>query len=260
MYYIERYPLVLLLITELTFTFWIRFIKLEFSQLNELLKSMLTTTIDSPQHKRIILMRNNRQNDSASADIHLTYKSNEDVIKIKKAKKVHMELIKCAKNINSAYGLHILLSVSTSTILITILSYNLYNNLITETYKPSAIISLIYWILFYVMKVIVISHLCATTVAELYINSIYFILHASNIGDIICDLYIPTTSKEFRAEISEFTVQLIQNPLSFTSCGFFHVDHSLIRNLIGSVTTYLVILIQVGNIPPQVFTENSIFS
>ncbi|XP_043487516.1 putative gustatory receptor 2a [Polistes fuscatus] len=195
-------------------------------QLNELLKSMLTTTIDSPQHKRIINMRNNWKNDSASADIHRTYESNEDVVKIKMAKKLHMELMKCAKNINDAYGLHILLSVSTSTILITIMSYNLYNNVITGINRKNmnAVISLTYWMLFYVTKTIIMSHLCATTSAEL----------------------------------SDFTLQLIQNPLTFTSCGFFHINHTLIRNVIVSVTTYLVILIQFGNIPPQVFSENSI--
>ncbi|KAL2746788.1 putative gustatory receptor 28b [Vespula maculifrons] len=75
-------------------------------------------------------------------------------------------------------------------------------------------------------------------------------------GDIVCELYEPSTSKEFRAEIRDFTLQLIQNPLTFTTCGFFYLDHTLIRNVIGSVTTYLVILIQVGNVPIQVFIED----
>ncbi|XP_015189695.1 PREDICTED: gustatory and pheromone receptor 32a-like [Polistes dominula] len=180
---------------------------------------MLTTTNNSPQHKRMIKMRNNWKNDSASADIHRIYESNENVVKIKIAQKLHLELMKCAKNINNAYSRR----------------------------NINAIISLSYWIFIYMFKIIMISHLCATTSAE-----------ASNIGDIICELYIPTTSKEFRTEISDFTLQLIQNPLSFTCCGFFQLNHTLISKVIVSVTTYLVILIQVGNLPPQVFNDDLI--
>ncbi|XP_046830798.1 putative gustatory receptor 28b [Vespa crabro] len=84
----------------------------------------------------------------------------------------------------------------------------------------------------------------------------YSSLYATKTGDIICELYEPSTSKEFRAEIRDFTLQLIQNPLTFTTCGFFYLDHTLIRNVISSVTTYLIILIQVGNVPQQVFIED----
>ncbi|KAL2746801.1 gustatory receptor for sugar taste 43a-like [Vespula maculifrons] len=56
--------------------------------------------------------------------------------------------------------------------------------------------------------------------------------------------------------IRDFTLQLIQNPLSFTICGFFDLDYTLIRNVIATVTTYLVILIQIGNVPTEFFFEN----
>ncbi|XP_015182055.1 PREDICTED: putative gustatory receptor 28b [Polistes dominula] len=77
-----------------------------------------------------------------------------------------------------------------------------------------------------------------------------------NIGDALCELYEPSTSTEFRAEIRDFTLQLLQNPLSFTSCGLFYLNHTLIRNVITTVTTYLVILIQVGNESPQDLIED----
>ncbi|XP_047343965.1 uncharacterized protein LOC124946785 [Vespa velutina] len=85
-FYVERYPYIAWLLIDFTFVFWIRCIKIKFSQLNELLRSMLTTTIDSPQHKRVLRMR---KNDSPE---------------------IHLELIKCARNTNDAYNLHILMS------------------------------------------------------------------------------------------------------------------------------------------------------
>nr|KAF7434362.1 hypothetical protein H0235_002553 [Vespula pensylvanica] len=104
---------------------------------------MLTTTIDSPQHKRILRIRNNRKNDSPSSDTHRTDKSNED---------------------GDTFGIN---------------------------------------------------------------------------------------------QIRDFTLQLIQNPLSFTICGFFDLDYALIRNVIATVITYLVILIQMGNVPSEFIVENS---
>ncbi|KAK2575947.1 hypothetical protein KPH14_007309 [Odynerus spinipes] len=64
-------------------------------------------------------------------------------------------------------------------------------------------------------------------------------------------MYEPSASKELRSEIRNFIHQLIQNPLTFTACGFFDLDHTFIQNVIGSVTTYLVILIQVGDGPKK---------
>nr|KAF7434365.1 hypothetical protein H0235_002556 [Vespula pensylvanica] len=60
--------------------------------------------------------------------------------------------------------------------------------------------------------------------------------------------------------IRDFTLQLIQNPLSFSSYGFFDLGYTLIRSMIGTVTTYLIILIQVGDLSSQVLFHNSTLS
>ncbi|XP_046829432.1 putative gustatory receptor 28b [Vespa crabro] len=80
-------------------------------------------------------------------------------------------------------------------------------------------------------------------------------LHATNTGDILCELYEPSICKEFRAEIRNFTLQLIQNPLSFTTCGFFYLDYTLIHGAIGLIITYIVILIQIGD-KPKILSNN----
>ncbi|KAL2725489.1 putative gustatory receptor 28b [Vespula squamosa] len=230
--------------------------KMKFNQLNELLKNMLTTTIDSPQHKRVLGIKNNRKNDSPSSDIHRADKSNEDVITIKKAKEIHLELIKCARKINDAYSLYILFSILIVTIFIIITTYNMYYYLLTKSYhtNPLRFFLYLFWILYFAFKIIIISYICAGTVTEVLLILFHISLHAANTGDILCELYEPSTSDEFRAEIHDFTLQLIQNPLSFTTCGFFDLDYTLIRNVIATITTYLVILIQVGNVPPEFIT------
>ncbi|KAI4479086.1 hypothetical protein M0804_011225 [Polistes exclamans] len=151
---------------------------------------MLTTSIDSPQHKKVLGINNkgNNNNDFVSSGIYRTYKSNEEVIRMKKIREIHLELIK------------------------------------------------------------------STLVFILY----HFCLHVKNTGDILCELYEPSISKELRAEIRDFIIQLIQNPLLLTTCGFFNLDNTLISNVISTVTTYLVILIQVGNVPIPFYPNSTL--
>ncbi|XP_047344145.1 putative gustatory receptor 28b [Vespa velutina] len=217
---------------------------------------MLKTTIDSPQHKRILWMRN-RNNNSPLSTIHRTDKPSKDVIIIKKAKEIHLELIKCARNINDAYALHILFSISLVFVLITITAYHVYYYLLTNSYRTQPLNSLTYlfWFFYFGIKIIIVSHICAETVTEHNTS-----LHATNTGDILCELYEPSASNEYRAEIRDFTLQLIQIPLSFTIYGLVDLDYTLIRTVIGTVTIYLVILIQVGNVPPEFSTTNSTLS
>ncbi|XP_047344179.1 gustatory and pheromone receptor 32a-like [Vespa velutina] len=211
---------------------------------------MLTTTIHSPQHKRVLRMRNRKHN-SPLSDIHRTDKWNQNVITIKKAKEIHLELNKCARNINNAYSLHILFSISTATILIITTAYNTYYCLLTKIYHPQSLQFFIhlFWIFLHGLKITFASHVCAKTVTE-----------AANTGDILCEMNEPSISKEFCTEIHDFILQLIQNPLSFTTFGFFDLDYTLIRNIIGIIASYLVILIQVGRVPYDVFVKNTTLS
>ncbi|KAI4489494.1 hypothetical protein M0802_011029 [Mischocyttarus mexicanus] len=179
-----------------SFVFWVRFIKIKFSQLNNILKKMLKTTVNSPQHKKVFQMKDmyNWEHDPSLITIYRTYEANENCKKLKKIKQIHLELIKCAKIINEAYGLQILLSAAWSVIFITTLLHNFYPVLLENKYHN--------W-------------------------------------------------------IHNFTSQLALNPLTFTACGFFDLNHTFIYSAIGSITTYLVILIQVGDKPKEFYNNTN---
>ncbi|KAL2746798.1 gustatory receptor for sugar taste 43a-like [Vespula maculifrons] len=211
---------------------------MKFVQLNAILQNMLTTTVYSPQHKRVLRM----EDDSSFSTIYRTYKTNEDLVKLKKVKQIHLELIKCARIINGTYGLQILMSIFSSVICITTLSYNLYTILITNKNNDRL--------------VFVINNICETTMTEKSIFNSFIFLYAMNTGDILYELYEPSTSSKFHDEIRNFTIQLLQNRLTFTACGFFDLDHSLIYSSIGLITTYLIILLQVGD-KPRILLNNT---
>ncbi|XP_035723179.1 uncharacterized protein LOC118442088 [Vespa mandarinia] len=207
MIYLYRFPLIILIFNDFTFIFWMSFIKLELSQLNKLLKSMLTTTIDSPQHKRVLLRGNIRKNEPVLDDIREKYKSKEDVKRIKKA----------SFNINHYYVLQCVLFL-----------------IIYERYT--------------------------TNRTKLFLSLLDFFLCHEDHFNILCELYEPSTSNEIRMKIRDFTLQFIQNPLILTSCGIFDLNYTLIRNVIGTVATYIVILIQIGNLSQQDLNNNSTLS
>ncbi|GAB1866163.1 Gustatory receptor [Camponotus japonicus] len=243
-----NYPIALLYVSDVSFLQWVRYAKLRFEQLNNLLQRMLTTTPDSPQHKRVLKMKD-EWNKTSTSVTQQDRRSEENTNTMRAVKQVHLELIKATRCTNEAYGIQILCSMTISFVFITSLLYYAYSifwvPLSREVFRQE-MIPVIGWILFYASKVLIINHMCALASAE-----------AANTGDIICELYEPSTSKEFRAEIRDFTLQLIQNPLIFTACGFFNLDHTFIHGVIGSVTTYLVILIQVGDLPQSNTTKNS---
>ncbi|KAF7407527.1 hypothetical protein HZH66_002064 [Vespula vulgaris] len=186
---------------------------------------MLPTTIDSPQHKRVLRMKDNWENDSALPTLYGTYKANEYHVKLKKVKQIHLELLKCANILNEAYGLQILISIFTSLLFITTLLYNLYVILMTNNYSNWIIQFYMHfsWIFYHGIKIFAMANICQTTITE----------------------------------IRDFMYQLIQNRLKFTVCGFYDLDHTLIYNMIGSIITYLVIFLQIGD-RPKAFFNNAI--
>ncbi|KAF7413835.1 hypothetical protein HZH68_002324 [Vespula germanica] len=218
---------------------------------------MLTTNLNSPQHKRMLRMKNNWENESSLSTIYRTYKTNKNLITLKRFKQIHLELIKCARIINEAYGLHILISISVSVIYIVTILHDLYSTLISNEYHSwiREFCKRFYWIIFFVIQIFAISNICETTMTE-YILILLIFPYAVVTGDILYELYEPSTSKTFRDEIRDFTFQLIQNRLTFTACGFYDLDHTLIYNAISFITTYLVILMQIGD-KPKVFFDDT---
>ncbi|KAF7407528.1 hypothetical protein HZH66_002065 [Vespula vulgaris] len=215
-------PLIVMMISDFTFLFWIRYIRIKFVQLNAVLQSMLTT-INSPQHKRVLKMKDNWEDDSSLSTHYGTYKAYENLAKLKRVKQIHLELMKCASILNEAYGLQMLISIFSSVTYITTTFYNLYFTFLINKYYNwiKELYVHFYYIFYYGIKVFALTNICQTTITE----------------------------------IRDFMYQSIQNRLKFTVCGFYDLDHTLIYNVIGSIITYLVILLQVGDKPKSLFNN-----
>ncbi|XP_046629085.1 gustatory and pheromone receptor 32a-like [Neodiprion virginianus] len=88
-----------------------------------------------------------------------------------------------------------------------------------------------------IFKIWVTNHSCWDTSNE-----------AQKTGEVIYDLFKPNAKDErLQKQIHEFSVQIIQNPVKFDACGFFAMDYTAVQSVISSITTYLVILIQMSH-------------
>nr|KAF7434350.1 hypothetical protein H0235_002541 [Vespula pensylvanica] len=240
-----------MMITDFTFVFWIRqvnrfiehttiqnlinnnmrfpyrYVKIKFVQLNAILQNMLTTTIDSPQHKRMLRTRDNWEDDSSLSTFYGIYKAYENFAKLKRVKQIHLELMKCASILNEVYELQILISIFTSLLFIITLLYNLCVVLMTSDYYNWIMQFYMHfsWIFYHCIKIFAITNMCQRTITE----------------------------------ICRFMYQLIENRLTFTVCRFYDLDHTFIYSAIGSIMTYLFIFLQVGD-KPNVFFNNTIYN
>ncbi|XP_046751500.1 gustatory receptor for bitter taste 66a-like [Diprion similis] len=107
-----------------------------------------------------------------------------------------------------------------------------YNNLKT-------IIQPLAWTSIYIYKIWVVNHACGTASNE-----------ARRTGEVIYSLMKPRAQdQELKVNIHDLSVQILQNPVRFDVCGFFIMNHTFIQAVIGSVTTYLIILIQMTQAP-----------
>jgi gustatory receptor len=50
---------------------------------------------------------------------------------------------------------------------------------------------------------------------------------------------------EIKDQLELFSIQLVNNKIEFTACGFFNINFKFVRSLVYTVTTYIIVLIQV---------------
>ncbi|XP_026669527.1 putative gustatory receptor 28b isoform X4 [Ceratina calcarata] len=76
-------------------------------------------------------------------------------------------------------------------------------------------------------------------------------------GNIVHALLNRVIDRETKAELEQFSLQLLHRKVKFTAYGYFTLDNSLLRAMIGTVATYMVILIQFQmETPPKTRADN----
>nr|AVH87327.1 gustatory receptor 12 [Holotrichia parallela] len=146
--------------------------------------------------------------------------------------KIYSKLCDISRLTNWTYNIQILITVTSRFVMITTQLINTYNA-IRDPRRGS-------YIEYSVMSTYLALHLSKIfMVASVSENTAYTARHTAiylhNAWEIVPDL---------RNEIQYFSLQILHQNLSFTGCGFFALDYTLIYNIVGAIATYFIIVIQ----------------
>ncbi|XP_046753386.1 putative gustatory receptor 28b [Diprion similis] len=241
-----HHPILVMLVTDFTFFCVVRFVWIKFQLINVALLSLTEPQINPYIRTKLVKVSpKNTISSFQGIGNAETKNASQKRYLFQTIRKSHLELSKLVVKLNTVFGMQNLISMGVSMVMITGLLYTIYSgaqikhgvrNILKEILPPAC------WCVVYILKILAVSHSCANTSDE-----------AQKSGQIIYTILGSAIDRDFQKEIQEFALQMIQNPVRFTACGFITLDYTYVQGVIGSITTYLVILIQMSDtsaVPP----------
>ncbi|XP_039430437.1 uncharacterized protein LOC120413595 [Culex pipiens pallens] len=163
---------------------------------------------------------------------------------IQSIKNLYSHLHLLSLNMNKAYGVQLIFTLATLFITVTTLLYHCTMKAIRLLLRHPAtsedavqrawtLLSGLLWAMVCAYRVFRICNSCNSAKNE-----------AQQIGCLIHGLGIHSKCSDTKAMVKLLSLQLLQQRVDFTACGLFSIDHGLIFNMVGSVTTYILILLQ----------------
>ncbi|XP_046751358.1 putative gustatory receptor 28b [Diprion similis] len=235
-------PMLVTLLLDLNFCASATYVKEKFRHLNNILQEMgqrQTSRRSSPRLSFIVQNITNISEYGAKYPQTASPTSNQHQL-LHEIQKAHWELSRMAKKLNGVFGMQNLLFMGSSFVITTGMLYTMYSAYVLNSETKGDINRVIPPMILMVIssfKIWVTNHSCWDTSNE-----------AQKTGEVIYELFKPNVKDErLQKQIHEFSVQMIQNPVKFDACGFFYMDYTFVQSVIGSITTYLVILIQMSH-------------
>ncbi|XP_043284499.1 gustatory receptor 68a-like [Venturia canescens] len=151
-------------------------------------------------------------------------------------KHVHLEITLVTKDLNDIYGQSMLMHLGIDFVLFTSCFYMLYG-LSTQAHTETRLFIIammaLSWIVPFLLRVLLIIDVCESVTNE-----------AKRTGQRIYHFTHSEEDSEFSDEIKEFGLQLYNCPVHFSPVGFFTLGYEFMGSFLGTVLTYLIILIQ----------------
>ncbi|XP_011703401.1 PREDICTED: uncharacterized protein LOC105459234 [Wasmannia auropunctata] len=161
--------------------------------------------------------------------------SNSTVHQLLQLRDMHCHLCEISENVSDFYSLPVLFGM---TFLFLTLIYNGYylfspllmtdNILEYETFSNTII-----WLLFLMYPISLLTNRITKILIEI-----------RKTGNVVNNLLSCAIGKETKSELKQFSLQLLHQKIQFTANGYFALDNSFLHSLVGTVVTYLVILVQ----------------
>ncbi|XP_046590727.1 putative gustatory receptor 28b isoform X7 [Neodiprion lecontei] len=155
------------------------------------------------------------------------------VANVEKLRLAHHDLCEISKKVNGSFGVQLLAITAISLVMVTGQLYEAYHFILLEQNPAEIAVQKVMWFTFYVGRLSYVSYACSRASNE-----------ASRTAVIIYEIPLHQASSLLSTQIQHFCLQMSQESLNFNACGFFTIDRRLLSAIVGVVSTYLVILIQ----------------
>ncbi|OXU27128.1 hypothetical protein TSAR_012994 [Trichomalopsis sarcophagae] len=233
-FFIFHIPFQSMSLLELTFAMKISTVRSRFEKLNALFQNVLENPVQPIHFKHVnkyhsILQRqHSEESDRNRKNLELLLMT---------SRQLHLELCAITREINQVYGKQLAMAMAAKFIYVTGYGYvfYLYYN------EPSISLSI---------KILncasIAYNLTFITVMMMYVigQSVAVTLEAQKTTQIAHEMPVTQSQTKIIDEIHQFSLQVTQHPLEVTAASLFTLNFAFMRGFVGSMTTYLIILIQ----------------
>ncbi|KAJ8664507.1 hypothetical protein QAD02_006169 [Eretmocerus hayati] len=135
----------------------------------------------------------------------------------------------CVASINKAYGFTMLIISWSLLLYLTITPYLL----LKYTMKWYMAVDQLCWLTLYAYSLVLLVQPCHSLITK-----------AKTTGELVSRALLQDWDSDVEIQLEIFSNLLLQKRVEITACGLFTIDRGLIASIVGTVTTYLVILVQ----------------
>ncbi|OXU27129.1 hypothetical protein TSAR_012995 [Trichomalopsis sarcophagae] len=233
-------PMVLNPMVELNFSLMINAIGTRFERLNALIQSVAVTPLQSMNSRNFNKYQNilNRNQSKIAVKPNYYYKNRNNIeLLLRTSRQLHLDLCATSREVNDVCSRQMSMQMAAKFLLITGFAYCLYliynDPNIPLSSKLQHYISLGAWIVINIARMIFVVRTSVNVTSE-----------AQKTSQIAHEIQVSKSQSNLIDEIHQLSLQIMQHPLFFTASGLLVLDFGYVRGFVGSVTTYLMILIQ----------------
>ncbi|KAL6266647.1 hypothetical protein P5V15_003486 [Pogonomyrmex californicus] len=161
--------------------------------------------------------------------------SNSTVHQLLQLRDMHCHLCEISENVSDFYSLPVLCAITFLFLTLIYNGYYLISPLLMadEILKYEVLSNTIFWIIFLIYPISLLANRITKILNEI-----------RKTGNVVHSLLSCAIGKETKSELKQFSLQLLHRKIQFTANGYFVLDNTFLHSLIGTVVTYLVILVQ----------------
>ncbi|XP_012055800.1 PREDICTED: putative gustatory receptor 2a [Atta cephalotes] len=159
--------------------------------------------------------------------------NNSVVHQLLQLRDVHCHLCKMSNDVSSFYSLPVLFGIIFLFLTLIYNGYWILSPLLMKTLDYGTLSNGIIWIIFLIYPISLLTNRITSILIEI-----------KTTGNIVHDLLNCAIGKETKTELKKFSLQLLHRKIQFTANGYFILDNTFLHSLIGTMVTYLVILVQ----------------